>query len=121
MKKDEITNEIKPFIYKISFDKYFKNANLSTKEIIIGDIKVKSFIKKLTSTKNETIVGIFTDGSNYLKCITSDKWNIKICNLDDIFIETEIVLKEQVSNLKYSEQLELFKNGETIDTNKTNK
>jgi len=106
-------NEIKSFRTKIPLDRYLAHTNIETKELILGDIKLKAFNKLLRSTSEKTIIGTFIDGSGNIKCILTDKWDIQIHKTSEIFIIAEVVLKEQIKDSKYVEQLSLFEDVKT--------
>ena len=70
-------------------------SNIRLKCILLG------YIPRESSTEKQKVVIQFLD-----------TYNIIQCDIDDVYVVKEVVLKEQIKNLKYVEQLELFKDGE---------
>lgn len=70
-------------------------SNIRLKCILLG------YIPRESNTEKQKVVIQFLD-----------TYNITQCDIDDVYVVKEVVLKEQIKNLKYVEQLELFKDGE---------
>ena len=106
-------NEIKSFKNNVSLEDYLEYSNIldTAKNIKFGNMEITQF-KEPIKVKNNYIAGIFKDGSGAMKGIVTDRWNIEVEHVRYIMLELDIVLKEQIKNLKYVEQLNLFKDGE---------
>ena len=108
------TNEIRSFKNNVSLEDYLEYSDIldTTKNIKFGNIEITQFKEPIKNIKNDYIIGIFKDGSGAMKGIVTNKWNINVLHVRDIILELDVVLKEQIKNLKYVEQLNLFKDGE---------
>lgn len=121
-------NEIKSFTVDVPLDKLNSMGDyIKTKSGYIGILSIYKPVETIECIKVQR--GITSD--TRLKCILLgyiprdsnkekqkvviqflDSYNITQCNIEDVYVVKEVVLKEQIKNLKYVEQLELFKDGE---------
>ena len=121
-------NEIKSFTVDAPLDKLQSiEGYIKTQSGYIGILNVYKPVKHIECIKIQRSIS----SDIRLKCILLgyipresnkekqkvviqylDNYNIIQCNIDDVYVVKEVVLKEQIKNLKYVEQLELFKDGE---------
>lgn len=121
-------NEIKSFTVDVPLDKLNSMGDyIITKSGYIGILSIYKPVETIECIKIQRSL----TSSIRLKCILLgyipresntekqkvviqflDTYNITQCDIDDIYVVKEVVLKEQIKNLKYVEQLELFKDGE---------
>lgn len=109
-------NEIKSFRTNISLKQYFELDNIITNNLFqVGNIKYyKSSTKLQCQYKDDnTIALLLGQNVNRSSLYLFEVGNsIVECEIDKIVTYVELVLKKQIKNLKYVEQLELFKDGE---------
>ena len=110
-------NEIKSFRTKITLKEYFEiNNTLCITTFKIGNIKYYNFENKIQCQHNSTNNVLFLIGRHYNKTdIYLFESNNSITEIDikDVSLYVEVVLKEQIKDLKYVEQLSLFEDGKT--------
>ena len=110
------TNEIKSYRTYISLKEYLKLDNIVTDKLFqVGNIKYNKVSTKLQcqdKTSNNVLLLI---GQNYNKSslyLFESGNGIVECEIDKVITYVELVLKKQIKNLKYVEQLNLFEDGE---------
>ena len=118
---DNKTNEIRSFNVSISLQDALLEGNvidLSNKETTIGNSiyhLLKTPIKVLYENKTSTylVISIVKDGTNSW-CVLCQDNNRHITRIDasKLFLSLEVVLKSNISHLKYSEQTKLKFDGE---------
>ena len=110
-------NEIRSFKNKVSLEDYLEYSNIldTAKNIKFGNIEITQFKEPIKNIKNNYITGIFKDGGGAMRGILTNEWDITVIHVRDIILELDVVLKEQIKDLKYVEQLNLFKDGEEND------
>ena len=110
-------NEIKSFKDNISLKLYLMLDNVITDNIFqVGNIKYNKVSCKLVcydcKDSNNTLLLLGRNYNRASRYLFETSIGIIECELDNIFINVELVLKKQISHLKYKEQLDLFKDGE---------
>ena len=106
-------NEIKSFTVIIPLDVYLNNNPIFTKNIKIGDMSIDTFSKRLIDVKtSKVIVGFINNLSYSTNVLLNDKGSFQTKKIEEVSIRDTVVLKEQIKDLKYIEQTELFKEDE---------
>ena len=106
-------NEIKSFTVIIPLDVYLNNNPISTTTIKIGDMSIDTFSKRLIDVKtSKVIVGFINNLSYSINVLLNDKGSFQTKKIEEVSIRDTVVLKEQIKDLKYIEQTELFKEDE---------
>ncbi len=114
-------NEIKTHSINISLKDYLSLDNVITKNTFqIGNIKYyKSSIRLLCKhNSNNTYIYLLGKNSRSLNLYLFELPNgIMEYDINNIYLTVDVVLKKQIENLKYVEQLNLFEDGERQNSN----
>ena len=110
------TNEIKSLNIKLSLHQYLQLDDIITKSTFqVGNIKYWKSSTKLQCRRKEDNTVLQLLGQNFnvpslylFEC----NHGILECDIKDVIVYADVVLKKQIKNLKYIEQLNLFKDGE---------
>ena len=115
------TNEIKSLNIKISLHQYLQLDDVITKNIFqVGNIKYYKSSIRLLCKHNSNNTDIYLLGKNsrnlnlYLFELPN---NIVEHDINNVYLTVDVVLKKQIKNLKYVEQLNLFEDGERQNSN----
>lgn len=115
------TNEIRSLNIKLSLHQYLQLNDVITKNTFqVGNIKYWKASTKLQCQYKEDNTVLQLLGQNarrssmYLFEISN---GILECDIKNIIVYVDVVLKKQIKNLKYVEQLNLFEDGERQNSN----
>ena len=105
---------IKSFKQQISLEDYLECSDTldNSTDIVLGNISLTKFKNPIRIQHGNFIVGIFKDGSSISKAVIVNEYGIITSNTKETLIYVDVVLKEQIKNLKHVEQLNLFENNE---------
>lgn len=110
------TNEIKSLNIKLSLHQYLQLDYIITKSTFqVGNIKYWKSSTKLQCRRKEdnTVLQLLGQNFNVHSLYLFECNNgILECDIKDVIVYADVVLKKQIKNLKYIEQLNLFKDGE---------
>ena len=110
------TNEIKSLNIKLSLHQYLQLDDIITKNTFqVGNIKYWKSSTKLQCRRKEdnTVLQLLGQNFNVPSLYLFECNNgILECDIKDVIVYADVVLKKQIKNLKYIEQLNLFKDGE---------
>ena len=110
------TNEIKSLNIKLSLHQYLQLDDIITKNTFqVGNIKYCKSSTKLQCRRKEDNTVLQLLGQNFnVPSLYLFECNNRIleCDIKDVIVYADVVLKKQIKNLKYIEQLNLFKDGE---------
>lgn len=106
-------NEIKSFTVVIPLLVYIHAKYIKTNNIKLGDMSIDLFSESLIDVQtSKRILGFIKCQNYYDKVLLNDKDGFTIKNSEEVNIKDKVVLKEQIRDLKYIEQTELFKEDE---------
>ena len=114
-------NEIKSHTFDISLREYLILDDIITKNTFqVGNIKYLKSSTKLQCRRKEDNAILQLLGQNAIRSnlyLFEMKNGILECDIKYVIVCVEVVLKKQIKNLKYVEQLNLFKDGERQNSN----
>ena len=109
------TNEIKSLRIKVSLHQYLQLDDIITKNTFqVGNIKYWKASTKLQCQHRDdnTVLQLLGQNFNVPSLYLFECNNgILECDIKDVIVYADVVLKKQIKNLKYVEQLDLFKDG----------
>ena len=115
------TNEIRSLDIKLSLHQYLQLDDIITKNTFqVGNIKYWKSSTKLQCQHKEdnTVLQLLGQNFNVPSLYLFECNNgILECEITNIIVYADVVLKKQIKNLKYVEQLNLFEDGERQNSN----